>query len=240
MKRHFEWILPAVALVAVIYYIGYSDSAKQIACNPLHDTFPSTFVVTAFDIERDAILERVSVQSSCTIDDTLYYIVESGNELFVVYMSGMGPEAAADTTENTLDTFDVELLVFSGVAGGVEESLEIGETVVVETWHDFATSTIAIDAALISDALLYTNATTVPAGITLDHFVSDTSELPDGMSIVDMESYTVASIAESRGVPFIAFRSVSDEADGTLSEENLTRAARASAVATTRFIDERE
>jgi|GEM_PF-5766981 len=241
MKKHLDIIAPTAFLVLVIVVVLLQDSERVLTCNPAATVYPSTFVVTAFAIEEQALLERVQVVDTCELGDTRYHTVTFANESFVTYMSGMGPEAAAATTKQTFDTFRVRTLIFSGIAGAVDEALAVGSTTVATTWYSTTGAPpVTIDATLFAGALASTTATTVPAGITAGEFVTDTSTLPDGMDIVDMETHTIATLAAEEGVPFIAFRTVSDRADGTHTEDDLKRAAVESARATLQFLENYE
>ncbi len=235
MKKHLSWLLPLLGIFLLLFYVR-SEAPRTIACGADIMQTPHDVIVTAFDEERDAVLSRVQVESVCSVGETTYHIATYEGETFIMYMSGVGPEEAARTTRQTLDTFTVELLVFSGIAGAVDQGFSVGDTVVVETWYDnsggepVAIAETYIAAAAEHDVLF------VDGGVSVDYFVTDTSGLPDEASVVDMETYVVASIAHEQNVPFIAFRSVSDFADGGESSEGFALAASESADVALAFI----
>ena len=54
-----------------------------------------------------------------------------------MFLSGVSMVNAAMTTQLALDTFDIERIVFSGIAGGVDPDLDIGDVVVPARWGQY-------------------------------------------------------------------------------------------------------
>ena len=52
----------------------------------------------------------------------------------VLFLSGMSMVNAAMTTQAALDRFKVTRVVFSGIAGGVDPALDVGDVVVADQW----------------------------------------------------------------------------------------------------------
>ena len=52
----------------------------------------------------------------------------------VLFLSGISMVNAAMTTQGALDQFRIERIVFSGVAGGADPALEVGDVVAPERW----------------------------------------------------------------------------------------------------------
>ena len=201
----------------------------------------------------------------------------------MLFLSGVSMVNAAMTTQVALDRFAVTGIVFSGIAGGVDPDLNIGDVVVAERWGQYLDVIVArqvgdgyaippwmtsdfaafemlyprnqtvmrdgLDAPETRfwfdvDADLLERAAEVAEGVTLEGCGADgacLSEAPrvvvggNGVSgaafvdnaavrdwaydtfearVLDMESAAVAHVAHANGVPFIAFRSLSDLAGG--------------------------
>jgi len=240
MQQHLKWFIPAAALAllavsALVFGIGAGTRATNGGCVSELAAAPRTFVVSAFSVEQDALFARVETQGECAVGGTTYYLARHEGEEIVIYMSGVGPREAAESTRSTLETFDVELLVFSGIAGAVDPELRVGQTVVARAWEDEGGAEPVTTAATLLEELPDT-VTVAESGVTVDYFVTDVSTLRVDASIVDMETYAVARVAEQYEVPFIAFRSVSDLADGGESSEAFEQAAEASAEAALEFV----
>ena len=61
----------------------------------------------------------------------------------VLYLSGISMVNAAMTTQMALDRFALGGIVFSGIAGGVDPALDIGDVVVAERWGPYLDAVFA-------------------------------------------------------------------------------------------------
>ena len=55
----------------------------------------------------------------------------------LLFLSGVSVVNAAMTTQLALDRFRIERIVFSGIAGGVDPALNIGDVVVADRWGQY-------------------------------------------------------------------------------------------------------
>jgi adenosylhomocysteine nucleosidase len=232
MKKNLLWMLPLLGTVLVV--IGATQQLNM--CDTRVTTMPLNVVVTAFEDEQNAVLSRVELDYSCVVGNVTYHIAQYEGERLITYMSGVGQDAATRTTTQTLESFNVTMLVFAGIAGAVDPSLTVGDTVVVKTWHHLGGGEPIMIADTYLQRAAQENVVMVEDGVSVDYFVTDTSTLPSNVSIVDMETYDIATVANEKGVPFIAFRSVSDRADGSENSEDFKIAASNSADAALAFI----
>jgi adenosylhomocysteine nucleosidase len=163
----------------------------------------------------------------------------------VLVLAGIGKVAAATTTALLLDRFEVDAVLFTGVAGGLRAGVKVGDVVIGDTLlqHDMDASPIfprwevpltgqsrfAADAAW-SDRLAKGAASaghTVHRGLIVsgDRFVSSAAEsaalraaLPDALA-VEMEGAAVAQVCHDFGRAFAVMRTVSDRADDSAHVE---------------------
>ncbi|MEK8129885.1 5'-methylthioadenosine/adenosylhomocysteine nucleosidase [Paenibacillus filicis] len=160
----------------------------------------------------------------------------------VLCRSGVGKVNAAVTTQVLVDTFGVQAILFTGVAGAVHPELSVGDIVISTDClqHDmdvtalgFPRGTIPYEATslFVADERLRHLASQVShelfegrvlEGRVLsgDQFIAnrDTvtvlhSELQG--ACVEMEGAAVAQVCSMNGVPFVVIRSMSDKADGS-------------------------
>ncbi len=172
----------------------------------------------------------------------------------VVCRSGVGKVNAAMTTQILIDRFGIGSLIFTGVAGGVDPHLNIGDMVISTACqqHDmdatalgfkpgeipFAeTSVFKADPFLIRLAETYQpqdHQIKVVKGIILsgDQFVADRDRVKSLYqqfkgSCVEMEGAAVAQVCHYNRIPFLIVRSLSDKADGSakVNFETFTRMA---------------
>jgi adenosylhomocysteine nucleosidase len=157
----------------------------------------------------------------------------------LLVLAGIGKVAAATTTALLLDRFEVEAVLFTGVAGGLGEGVAVGDVVIGDTLlqHDMDASPIfprwevpltgrarfAADAPW-SDVLARAAAASghsVHRGLIVsgDRFVCTSAEstalralLPDALA-VEMEGAAVAQVCHDFARPFAVMRTVSDRAD---------------------------
>ena len=176
--------------------------------------------------------------------------VVAGREFFVGHLHGrdvvavlsrIGKVAAATTASVLVERFHVDRIVFTGVAGGLGEGVNVGDVVVASSFlqHDLDASPIfpKYEVPLYGQSQFTTDATlsaqlAAAAGRALpgvrlhrglvvsgDRFVSTTSEsralqaaLPDALA-VEMEGAAFAQVCHDFGIPFAAVRTISDRAD---------------------------
>ncbi len=229
-------------LVSLVLLTGCVSNGNQNTCYPEISGQSHIFVATAFGMERQAVESRVDIISQCLEDEILYTVADLRGYEIVIFSTGVGPENAVNSTQKTIENFDVEAIVFSGIAGGIDESLAIGDTVVPTSWYDLGSgNVIDINDDFVQIAHGLTNVGIPESGVTSDVFVSnpETVEVIRTNfrgSVVDMESYWAAKVASENGVPFIAVRSVSDYADGEKDKSHYQEAAENSADVALRFV----
>ena len=61
----------------------------------------------------------------------------------MLFLSGVSMVNAAMTTQMALEQFDIEAIVFSGIAGGVDPALNIGDVVVADQWGQWLETVMA-------------------------------------------------------------------------------------------------
>ena len=157
----------------------------------------------------------------------------------LLVLAGIGKVAAATTTALLLDRFEVDAVLFTGVAGGLGAGVAVGDVVVGDTLlqHDMDASPIfarwevpltgrsrfAADAAwserLAEGARRAGHAVHRGLIVSGDRFVSTSTEsaalrtlLPDALA-VEMEGAAVAQVCHDFGRAFAVMRTISDRAD---------------------------
>lgn len=160
----------------------------------------------------------------------------------VVCKSGVGKVNAAVTTQILIDSFGVEAVIFTGVAGALDPGLEVGDLVVSEdcVQHDVDASALGYPKGTIpyQDTSVFpadsglkrlayeTGERLFPGRVKLgrvlsgDQFIADKAlveGLRTGLSGVctEMEGAAVAHVCHMNGIPFVVIRSMSDKADGS-------------------------
>jgi adenosylhomocysteine nucleosidase len=107
------------------------------------DTTPRTVVMTAFSPEYDALVGAVADPHSYAVNGTRFVTGTLEGKPIVLMESGVSVVNAAMTTQLVLDRFAVRRIVFSGIAGGVDPALDIGDVVVPADWGQYLEASFA-------------------------------------------------------------------------------------------------
>ena len=94
-------------------------------------------VVSAFAPERDALESDMDVQSVEVINGVEFLLGTLEGKDVVLFLSGISVVNAAMTMQLALDRFMIDSVIFSGIAGGVDPSLDIGDVVIADRWGQY-------------------------------------------------------------------------------------------------------
>jgi adenosylhomocysteine nucleosidase len=156
--------------------------------------------------ELAPVVRALKLQKS-TLGGRTVHTGKIGTVDIVATMIGMGTERARRATTDLLEAATYEHVVVLGVAGGIAHEIELGDLVVPEVVVDRSTGSEHRQTALGHH---------VPAGTiaTGDDLLDDEHEfarlIEGGVVALDMETSAVAQVCEARGVPWSAFRGISD------------------------------
>ncbi|MCI4592591.1 5'-methylthioadenosine/S-adenosylhomocysteine nucleosidase [Sphingobium sp. BYY-5] len=101
------------------------------------DRTPRTVVMTAFAPEWDALAHSVEKPKTHHINGLTFLTGRMVGKPVLLMQSGVSMVNAAMNTQLVLDRFTVKRIVFSGIAGGVDPALSIGDVVVPEDWAQY-------------------------------------------------------------------------------------------------------
>ena len=142
-------------------------------------------------------------------DDGPYHFGAVGGVEVVATMTGIGTQGALDATERLLDDHPIHHVIIVGVAGGLGPELDVGDMVVpelvVDRPNDRTYRATPLGAVAPAGTIVTSDEFNYPQPI-LDGFIAD------GVLALDMETGSIAAVCERRGVPWTAFRSLSDHA----------------------------
>ncbi|MBT0668189.1 5'-methylthioadenosine/S-adenosylhomocysteine nucleosidase [Novosphingobium profundi] len=101
------------------------------------DTTPRTVVMTAFSPEWDALAPAIANPREYKANGLTFLAGTLEGKPVVLMQSGVSMVNAAMNTQLVLDRFTVKRIVFSGIAGGVDPSLTIGDVIVAKDWAQY-------------------------------------------------------------------------------------------------------
>lgn len=249
-------------------------------------------VISAFQPELTLLLTRVQDARKYSVNGVEFTTGTLQGQPVVVFLSGISMVNAAMNTQLVLDRFNVSSVVFSGIAGGVNPGLHIGDVTVPAQWGQYLEVVMARETApgkysippFLKDEAKFPNygmlhpmqvktrragqatpslkfwfeadprmlevarglrnvdlANCAPNAKCLSHkpqlvvggngvsgqaFVDNASFREYAFktfqaNVLDMETAATAMAAYSNGVPYIAFRSLSDLAGGGEGENEM-------------------
>jgi adenosylhomocysteine nucleosidase len=127
----------ALCLLFVVAFASASDAAD------LFDEKPRIAVISAFPPEWMVLREDLTERTEYTINGRKFLTGKLGGKDVVMFLSGVSMVNAAMTTQSALDQFVITSVIFSGIAGGVDPALNIGDVVVAEQWGQYLEAVFA-------------------------------------------------------------------------------------------------
>lgn len=197
-------------------------------------------------------------------NNSFYKAEYKGHTLFIVY-SKIGKVNSTLTATTLIEKFGVEQVIFSGVAGAVNESLKVGDLVLATklVQHDVDITAFGHPFGFIPESGDYVDADVTLNAVaskvagemglklmqgiiaTGDQFVADVKKKnwireTYNADALEMEGASVAYVCATFGVPFCVLRAISDAADmdaGFSFEEFLVSSAKESATFVFKMLD---
>lgn len=199
-------------------------------------------IIGAMDEEVKKFIELFKMEKEKDIRDI--YVSNSKDKKIVVARSGIGKVNSAALTQYLIDKYKVDLIINSGCAGSLVDTVKLMDVVIGTevTYHDFSpirimnmalptggpvkSSTTLINKA--KEAMESLNNFHYHEGLIVsgDCFVTNDEmrneiRISTGGLAVDMESASIGHIAALNQIPFISIRTISDFADGIDNFEEL-------------------
>lgn len=117
-------------MLVVVVVLAISACATA----PAQEATPRIAIVSAFPPELVALQEATTNRRTETIGGVAFTTGELEGQRVVLFLSGVSMVNAARSAQLAIDHFHVSRIVFSGIAGGVDPSLDVGDVVVAERW----------------------------------------------------------------------------------------------------------
>ncbi|MGE0279251.1 MAG: 5'-methylthioadenosine/S-adenosylhomocysteine nucleosidase [Rhizobiaceae bacterium] len=118
-----------------------------VRATELLDAKPRVAVVSAFPPEWMALKAHLTEAKEHDINGRAFITGQLGGKDVVLFLSGVSMVNAAMTTQSALDRFSVTSVIFSGIAGGVDPTLTIGDVVIADQWGQYLEAVFARETA---------------------------------------------------------------------------------------------
>jgi adenosylhomocysteine nucleosidase len=126
--------MPILRLLLIC--LAVAVSAAQ-AATPQLDTTPRIALFSAYEPEWEALTKIVEAPVSHRVNGIDFVTGRVEGHDVVLVLSGVSMVNAALTAQMAIDRFALTAIVFSGIAGGVDPTLSIGDVVVAEQWGEY-------------------------------------------------------------------------------------------------------
>ncbi|MBB6636423.1 5'-methylthioadenosine/adenosylhomocysteine nucleosidase [Cohnella thailandensis] len=201
-------------------------------------------IIGAMQEEIDLLHAQMNDRVEMNRSGIVFYSGSLNEKPVVLCKSGVGKVNAAAYTQVLIDRFNVNQVIFTGVAGAVDPDLNIGDIVISSSslQHDVDVTALGFARGVIpfqetsewkADEKLVAAAkqageNTLPGRVKLgkvlsgDQFIADREQVKElyetfGGACTEMEGAAVAQVCAMNNVPFVIIRSMSDKADGSAS-----------------------
>lgn len=238
----------------LILLIAISAIAVMVCCFALssndggsHADERTVGIIGAMDVEVETLIQATDVKEVVTVADMDFYVGKLHETNVVIVKSGMGKVNAGICAQLLITKFDVDWVINTGVAGSLDEALDIGDIVISQdtVQHDFDVSPIGYDKGEIP----YTGRYSFEADISMiemaeaavrecvpevncmtgrvctgDQFIASNEQKNEILSnfgglCCEMEGGSIGLVCYLNDVPFVIIRAMADRADGTGPED---------------------
>jgi len=155
-------------------------------------------IIGAMQQEIKLLTESMKIKETKTIGMREYYIGELFEKEVVLVFSKCGKVAAASTVTTLIEIFKVNLVIFTGVAGGADKALNIGDIIIADklVQHDMDASALpgfrrfeipllGIDTFMASDKMVSL------ARISAQQYIS--KYMKDDVSQCDLAEFNIST-----------------------------------------------
>jgi len=131
-------------IVAVLYVLLAFVAAAQAADRI--DATPRIAVISAFEPEWKALKADLGEAKSHHANGVEFVTGTLAGRKVVLFLSGVSMVNAAMSSQLALERFDITGIVVSGIAGGVDPALGVGDVVVAARWGQYLEAVFAREA----------------------------------------------------------------------------------------------
>lgn len=120
---------------------------RTSAAADLPDPTPRIAIASAFEPEWVELKRSIAQPSEHLINGRSFITGKLSGKDVVLFLSGVSMVNAAMNTQIALDRFRIHAILFSGIAGGVDPALHIGDVVVADRWGEYLETVLARETA---------------------------------------------------------------------------------------------
>jgi adenosylhomocysteine nucleosidase len=130
-----------IACLVVLLLFGVPSMRASAA--ELLDQKPRIAVASAFEPEWAVLKSEIKDGTEHMVNGRSFITGKLAGRDVVLFLSGISMVNAAMNTQIALDRFSLKAIVFSGIAGGVDPALNIGDVVIADQWGQYLETVFA-------------------------------------------------------------------------------------------------
>lgn len=111
--------------------------------HPPVDSMPRVAIVSAFGPEISKLKSVATIEKDVSINGRNFTLARLEGREVVMFLSGVSMVNAAMTVQVAVDHFSLTHILFSGIAGGVNPALNVGDVVIPAKWAQYQESVFA-------------------------------------------------------------------------------------------------
>lgn len=134
-KRKLRPLILLVLLVGGLMH-GTSFAAQKGSKSSVEAT-PRIAIISAFEPELEKLRSQTRIKAVRVINGRRHYLGRLAGQDVVLVLCGYSMVNASMTTQALLDHFNIREIVLSGIAGGVNPNLRIGDVTVPAEWGQY-------------------------------------------------------------------------------------------------------
>ena len=131
--REHGHLIAGLAAMAVLAGTAPSPVAAHRTADETH----RTAVVSAFAPEMSVLRRKLSGAASHSVNGVEFVAGRLEGRDVVLFLSGISVVNAAMTAQLALERFHIDRILFSGIAGGVDPGLSVGDVVIADRWGQY-------------------------------------------------------------------------------------------------------
>lgn len=135
------------SLILVATAVLSLAALSPAAAHELEDDTRRIAVVSAFAPEMSILREATEGAEAYSVNGIEFVTGKLEGREVLLFLSGISVVNAAMTVQLALDRFPIDRIVFSGIAGGVDPELNIGDVVVPDRWGQYLEVLLARESA---------------------------------------------------------------------------------------------
>jgi adenosylhomocysteine nucleosidase len=130
-------------IASLAMLVLFSVPSMRASAADLLDRTPRIAVASAFEPEWTVLKSEIEEPSEHMVNGRSFITGRLAGKDVVLFLSGISMVNAAMNTQIALDRFSLTAIVFSGIAGGVDPALNIGDVVIADQWGQYLETVFA-------------------------------------------------------------------------------------------------